>query len=98
MKYVLAAFSLVVFMGCSSSRKADNGLIQLQAPVITDQEFEDGVPAPGAGYNADVPYQTQLQQSGGTYIKSTSKKTTKKAAKKTTNKTKTTTTTKTASN
>ena len=84
MKYFLIAISLAALMGCSSTQtassganSANNGIIRIQAPAITDQEFQDGLPTPDNNYDTDVPYQTQLQQSGGTYVKSLAPKTTK---------------------
>ena len=81
MKYVLAVFSLVALMGCSSSQTtannnnnnaggaANNSIIQLQAPVITDQEFPDGLPQQNSNYGKDVAYQTQLKQTGTAAVK-----------------------------
>ncbi len=86
MRYLAIILAVVFIAGCSSSSsgsaKADSSVLQFVAPTITDQEFEDGLPAPGIEYSKEVSYEAQLKQDGGTYIKS--KTPAKKATKKTT--------------
>ena len=53
----------------SSNYGADNSVLQFAAPTITDQEFEDGLPAPGLEYSKEISYEAQLKQDGGTYVK-----------------------------
>jgi hypothetical protein len=66
--YLSVLFAAVCMCGCaassSSSKESKGGIsVRLEAPVVTDQEF-DALPAPAIEYSKESPYATQLQTQG----------------------------------
>ena len=75
MKYIILTAALFTFCACSSSGNKSGGVsFGFSAPAVTDQEFENGVPAPDDELGRDLPYETQLRMDGGAYVRPAKKK------------------------
>lgn len=66
MKYAFLIMTAFLTAACASG--GANSAIHFSTPHITDQEFEDGLPAPGEEYS-EMSYEAQLKMDGGVFIR-----------------------------